>query len=42
MKVIVLSAKNYEDIKANNGDCFIIDNGKEIALFDCGCKAELL
>ena len=37
MKVIVLSAKNYEDIKENNGDCFIIDNGKEIALFDCGC-----
>ena len=37
MKIIALSAKNYEDPKVNYGDCFIIDNGKEIALFDCGC-----
>lgn len=36
MKVTVLSSKNYEDKGLNYGDCFIIDNGKEVIVYDCG------
>lgn len=38
MKIKVLSSQECEDKNANNGDCFIIDNGKELVLYDCGCK----
>lgn len=38
MNIEVLSSQECEDKKANNGDCFIIDNGKELVLYDCGCK----
>lgn len=38
MKVIFLSAKDYEDPAKNNGDCILIDNGQEVVIFDCGCE----
>ena len=38
MKIIVLSAQQCENKDANNGDCFIIDNGQELVLYDCGCE----
>lgn len=38
MKVIVLSSQECDDKNANNGDCFIIDNGKELVIYDCGCE----
>lgn len=38
MKVIVLSSQQCENKDANNGDCFIIDNGQELVLYDCGCE----
>ena len=38
MKVIVLSSQQCENEDANNGDCFIIDNGQELVLYDCGCE----
>lgn len=38
MEVTFLSAKNYADPDANNGDCIIIDNGSELIIYDCGCK----
>lgn len=38
MKIIVLSSQQCEDKEKNNGDCFIIDNGKELVLYDCGCE----
>lgn len=36
MEVKVLSSKYYKDTNINYGDCFIIDNGSEVAVFDCG------
>lgn len=36
MKVKILSAKNYEEKDKNYGDCFIIDNGDEVIVYDCG------
>lgn len=36
MKITILSSKNYDDKSKNYGDCFIIDNGNEVAVFDCG------
>lgn len=38
MKVRILSSKGYEDKCKNYGDCIIIDNGKEIVVYDCGSK----
>lgn len=38
MRVKVLSSQECEDKSANNGDCFIIDNGQELVLYDCGCE----
>lgn len=37
MKIKVLSSQQCEQKDVNNGDCFIIDNGKELVLYDCGC-----
>lgn len=36
MKVKALSSKFYEDKNKNYGDCFIIDNGSEVVIYDCG------
>ena len=38
MKIYVLSSQECEDEEKNNGDCFILDNGKELVLYDCGCE----
>lgn len=38
MKIIVLSSQQCENKEANNGDCFILDNGQELVLYDCGCE----
>ena len=38
MEVRFLSAKNYEDPDANNGDCILVDTGKELVIYDCGCE----
>lgn len=38
MKVKVLSSQQCEDENANNGDCFILDDGRELVLYDCGCE----
>ena len=38
MKITVLSSQECEDKNANNGDCFIIDNGQELVIYDCGCE----
>lgn len=38
MKITVLSSQQCEDKDKNNGDCFIIDNGEELVLYDCGCE----
>lgn len=38
MKIKVLSSQQCEDKNANNGDCFILDDGRELVLYDCGCK----
>lgn len=38
MKLRVLSSINYENEEKNCGDCFIIDTGQKVILFDCGCE----
>ena len=38
MKITFLSANNYSDPTQNNGDCILVDNGKELVIFDCGCE----
>lgn len=38
MKIYVLSSQQCEDKNKNNGDCFVIDNNKELVIYDCGCK----
>lgn len=38
MKVRILSSKGYEDKSKDYGDCIIIDNGKEIVVYDCGSE----
>lgn len=38
MKVKVLSSKNYDDKSRNYGDCFILDNGNEVVVYDCGSE----
>ena len=37
MKIYVLSSQECEDKERNNGDCFVIDNGQELVVYDCGC-----
>lgn len=39
MKILILSSQQCEDKDANNGDCFIIDNGQDLVLYDCGNEA---
>ena len=36
MKVLFLSSKNYNNVDENYGDCIIIDNSKEVIVYDCG------
>ena len=38
MKLIVLSSKNYENVEVDYGDCFIIDCGANVVVFDCGSE----
>lgn len=38
MKIYVLSSQECEDENRNNGDCFVIDNNKELVIYDCGCE----
>lgn len=38
MKIKILSSKEYDDKNKNYGDCFIIDNGKKVVVYDCGCE----
>ena len=38
MKIYVLSSQQCEDSNKNNGDCFVIDNSKELVIYDCGCE----
>ena len=38
MEIKVLSSQQCEDKNVNNGDCFILDNGSELVLYDCGCE----
>ncbi len=38
MTVTFLSAKEYSDPSKNNGDCIIVDNGRELVVYDCGCE----
>ena len=38
MNAKFLSAKNYNDPSKNNGDCILVDNGKELVVYDCGCE----
>lgn len=38
MKIYVLSSQQCEDNSKNNGDCFVIDNDKELVIYDCGCE----
>lgn len=37
MIVKVLSSQNYLNKEKNCGDCIIIDNGREVVVYDCGC-----
>ena len=38
MKIIMLSSQECENKNGNNGDCFVIDDGNQIVLYDCGCE----
>lgn len=38
MKIYILSSQECEDESKNNGDCFVIDNNKELVIYDCGCE----
>lgn len=38
MRIEVLSSKDYTNVDKNCGDCFIIDNGSEVVVYDCGCE----
>lgn len=38
MLITVLSSKSYKDKSKNHGDCFIIDNGNEVLVYDCGSE----
>ena len=37
MKILVLGDNPYEESgSANYGDCFLIDNGEQLVIYDCG------
>lgn len=37
MKILVLGDNTYEESgSANYGDCFLIDNGEQLVIYDCG------
>ena len=38
MQVTFLSAVDYEDPSKNDGDCFLVDTGSELVIYDCGCE----
>ena len=38
MKVVFLSSKGYDDEAQNHGDSVLIDTGKKLIIFDCGCE----
>lgn len=38
MKAVFLSSKGYADEAQNHGDSVLIDTGKELVIFDCGCE----
>ena len=38
MKIKLLSANDYSNPDANNGDCIIIHSGNNIVVYDCGCE----
>ena len=40
MQILVLSSKGHyaECEEKNYGDCFIIDTGDELIIYDCGAK----
>lgn len=38
MKITFFSSKGYNDPDKNNGDCILVDNGKELVIYDCGCE----
>lgn len=37
-KIIIMSSKNYNNKDSNYGDCILIDNTKELFVYDCGSK----
>ena len=38
MKMLILSAKSYTPQGPNYGDCILIDTGKALVVYDCGCE----
>lgn len=38
MIVTFLSARTYNNPGSNNGDCILIDNSRELVVYDCGCE----
>lgn len=34
----ILSSNGYENKSKNCGDCFIINNGTDLVIYDCGCE----
>ena len=38
MKMLILSAKSYTPQGPNYGDCILIDNSRELVVYDCGCE----
>lgn len=38
MEIKVLSSKKYDNTSKNYGDCFIINNGKDVVIYDCGSE----
>ena len=38
VEVVVLSSKYYGDYSSNYGDCFIINTGTDIVVYDCVCE----
>ena len=38
MKIFILSSKSYTPQGPNYGDCFLIDTGSSLVVYDCGCE----
>ena len=39
MNTLMLSSKCYKESKEHDfGDCFTLDNGNDVVVFDCGCS----